>query len=265
MRSYQKKKACCTVCGEPFLYDFRPDRGERKFCGRSCAAKWHVKNGTYDSCLTHDKKKTGSWVPCTICQTLVYQPPRLNINDKRVCSRECLKKFHSQNSTGPNNPMFGKHLTAEQKSTQLSTLRENHGVTNAFMLARHRTVSKAQKHICDVLSSSFPQGEFATERLFKSGSYKYHIDVLSEPLKTVIEFNGDFWHCNPLFYSGSFFHPKKKMTAEEIWRADSERMNALQNAGYHTIVVWENDYRANMSGTLQTLIDDVNKRCLSGG
>lgn len=265
MRKFKRKRACCEVCSKPFEYDFRPERGERKFCGRSCAAKWHVKIGTYDSCLTHDRKKTGTWVPCAVCQTAVYQPPRLNKNDRRVCSRDCLKKLRSQLSSGSNNPMFGKHLTDEQKEAKLETLRRNHGVSNAFMLARHRTVSKAQRHICNVLSASLPQGEFSTEALFKSGSHKYHIDILSEPLKMIVEFNGDFWHCNPLFYSGSYVHPKKKMTAEEIWRADEERLNVLRSAGYHTTVVWENDYRTNVSGTIQALVDDAIKRCLSGG
>ncbi len=77
--------------------------------------------------------------------------------------------------------------------------------------------------------------------------------MMCEKLKLVVEYNGDYWHCNPLSYDASFFHPKKKMTAAEVWKADEERMEALRKAGYRTIVVWERDYVRNKSKIIDEL------------
>ena len=146
--------------------------------------------------------------------------------------------------------MFGKKLSDETLAKQKRTLLQNHGVTNAYFLSKHRTTSKAQIEILDHMSSSFPEACFEGEKFFDSGTHRYFIDVFSEPKKVIIEFNGDYWHCNPSFYSGSFFHPKKKMTAGEIWEYDMSKVMTLKEKGYNVFVVWENEFNADKSGTL---------------
>ena len=64
----------------------------------------------------------------------------------------------------------------------------------------------------------------------------------------IIEFYGDYWHCNPKdkrFLDGKMFHPYLKMTASEKWEFDNNRINKLKNAGYDVKVVWEMDYKNN--------------------
>ena len=149
--------------------------------------------------------------------------------------------------------MFGRKLSVQSLEKQKRTLLQNHGVTNAFFLSKHRTVSKAQQEILDHLSSSVPSAKFEGEKLFHSGAHKYFIDVFSEQAKMIVEYNGDYWHCNPSGYSGSFFHPKKRKPAEQIWREDAERMNVMQQKGYHTITVWESEYCSDKQGVLRRL------------
>ncbi len=269
-KSYEKKSresrkfATCETCKLSFDYHYRPDRGDRKFCSRGCASKHYIQNGTFDAWRLLVQPRRGSIGKCDICDSDVYKPPRYAEKSRHVCSKMCLRLLRHKLAAGRNNPMFGRKLTNEQKTKQRATLFANHGVSNAFMLAKHRNVSKAQKEIFTLLSSSYPQHLFMSEQVFKSGSHEYYIDIFSEPLKLIIEYNGDFWHCNPHVYSGSYFHPKKSMSAEEIWASDSARLNVLQNNGYHTMVVWERDYRTDMSGTVVLLKDYINKRCVSG-
>jgi hypothetical protein len=129
---------------------------------------------------------------------------------------------------GSGNPMFGRKNSEEVLDKSRRTLLQNHGVTNAFFLSKHRTVSKAQQEIIDHLSSSIPAAQFEGEKLFHGGTHKYCIDIFSDKAKMVVEYNGDYWHCNPIKYSGSFYHPLKKKYAEQIWAEDAERMSVMQ-------------------------------------
>ena len=151
--------------------------------------------------------------------------------------------------------MFGRRLSEESLAKQKRTLLQNHGVTNAYFLSKHRTVSKAQGEILSHMTGTLPGFNFEGEKFFSSGSHRYYIDIFSEPLKMIVEFNGDYWHCNPLYYSASFVHPKKGKTASEIWHEDKKRMTALEENGYRTFTVWENEYSRDRSGVLTRLIE----------
>lgn len=151
--------------------------------------------------------------------------------------------------------MFGRKNSEEALEKSRRTLLQNHGVTNAFFLSKHRTVSKAQQEILDYLSSSLPAAQFEGEKLFHSGTHKYFIDIFSEKAKLVVEFNGDYWHCNPTKFSGSFFHHRKNKRAEQIWAEDAERMSVMQQKGYHTVTVWESEYCSDKQNVLHKLLE----------
>lgn len=151
--------------------------------------------------------------------------------------------------------MFGRKLTQESLEKQKRTLMGNHGVTNAYFLSKHRTVSKAQQEILMHLSSEIPSAQFQGEKFFTDGVHRYYVDVLSEPLKMIVEFNGDYWHCNPTKYESTFFHPKKQKTAAQIWSEDEKRMSVLKENGYLTITVWESEYCHDRQGVLNMLFE----------
>ena len=76
------------------------------------------------------------------------------------------------------------------------------------------------------------------------GSYsvgRYVCDIYIESLNLIIEFNGDYWHCNPNKYLGEYLHPHKKKTANEIWMEDSIRVDNIKKYGYNLEVIWECD------------------------
>ena len=76
------------------------------------------------------------------------------------------------------------------------------------------------------------------------GSYsvgRYVCDIYIESLNLIIEFNGDYWHCNPNKYLGEYLHPHKKKTANEIWGEDNTRIDNIKKYGYNLEVIWEYD------------------------
>jgi len=70
-------------------------------------------------------------------------------------------------------------------------------------------------------------------------------DIYIPKLKMLIEFNGDYWHCNPKRYSSDYFNVKRNMTAQEIWKKDAIKEALAINEGFNFLTIWESDYRKN--------------------
>ena len=67
-------------------------------------------------------------------------------------------------------------------------------------------------------------------------------DFFDETTGRIIEFNGDYWHANPLIYeSDSIIHmPGRTRTlAKDVWQWDESRNKAIETEyGYKVFVVW---------------------------
>lgn len=85
-------------------------------------------------------------------------------------------------------------------------------------------------------------------------AYDY-VDMLR---KKCIEFNGDFWHCNPNFFNSGDIHRVKNKKASEIWKIDEDKINLIKNKGYEILIIWESDYRKNPEATLEKCINFLN-------
>lgn len=70
-------------------------------------------------------------------------------------------------------------------------------------------------------------------------------DIYIPSLNLIIEYNGDYWHCNPNKYDGNYFNQKKSKYAKDIWEYDSNKLELIRNYGYNLEVVWETDLKTN--------------------
>lgn len=86
---------------------------------------------------------------------------------------------------------------------------------------------------------------------------KYDFTIPS--LKVCIEFNGDYWHCNPRMYNSDFIHPKLNITAKELWEKDELKKQDMENEGYNFKTVWEIDYRKNKQSTIKDTVEWIQK------
>lgn len=73
----------------------------------------------------------------------------------------------------------------------------------------------------------------------------------------LIEFNGDYWHANPLFYGPKSFIKAKNKRAESIWEYDNIKIKTAKDQGYDVLTIWESEYRNDKEATLQKCIDFI--------
>lgn len=72
-----------------------------------------------------------------------------------------------------------------------------------------------------------------------------------------IEFNGDYWHANPLMYKADDVLQRQSgpLLAYDIWEHDQRRLQKIEQAGFSVLVVWENDYIADPESVVKLCIN----------
>lgn len=136
----------------------------------------------------------------------------------------------------------GKKHTNESKEriSETSKIRvQEHGVAN-WVKHFGRIGGKSKG---EVTSYNEIKIQFCENLLANQPIDKYYVDMLIG--KKVIEFNGDYWHCNPDFYDHNYYHPVKKMFAYEIWEIERVRVDTIINLGYDVYIIWENNWNKN--------------------
>ena len=77
-------------------------------------------------------------------------------------------------------------------------------------------------------------------KYLKNGVYVFYDFVIPE-LKICIEYNGDYWHCNPNKYDASYYHKQRKMLAKDIWEYDKVKKDVMLKEGYDYYIIWDTD------------------------
>lgn len=70
-------------------------------------------------------------------------------------------------------------------------------------------------------------------------------DIYIPKLNLIIEYNGDYWHCNPKKYNEDYYHQVKGKTAKELWEYDKNKIDLIIKNGYNLEIVWESDLKSN--------------------
>ena len=82
-------------------------------------------------------------------------------------------------------------------------------------------------------------------------------DLFIPKYNLLIEYNGDYWHCNPKKYKYDYLNKKKGKTAKEIWDYDNDKLYLAKKNGYNIEVIWESDYKKDKK-IINNLIKDYN-------
>ena len=69
----------------------------------------------------------------------------------------------------------------------------------------------------------------------------------------LIEYNGDYWHANPIKYKENDIlqYPGGKKAAKDVWKINECKINCAQNQGYDVLVIWETDFIKNKSTVIE--------------
>lgn len=217
--------------------------------------------------------------PTTTCRNYFKM-----VKDKSVC-KKCLGDV----MTGEGNPFYGKKHSKETKE-QISKSRTGKatGEKNSMTNPKHKEKARqklkekwdsgdleyVRKIMSDKLKETRKLGKIKsvirskTEKkiineIKKLGYVVEHshkidtkiCDIYLPKLNLIIEFNGDYWHCNPIKYEKDYFHQVKNMTAEQLWEYDKNKIDLIKSKGYNLEVVWESDYKKN-----QNIINKILKK-----
>lgn len=244
----------CNFCNKEFVR-YRKRGG---FCSQSCASKMHIQTGTYDNWRLRTNDKQGKDLNCIICNDKYYAEPH-ELETKKLCgSKDCKKSYMSKHMLH-NNPSKGIKAKQEWKDKQKETLLKKYGVSNAYMLAKHSTLSKPQKEISDEISKNTNYTIFTDFGLEKEDK-KYKIDILIQERKLAIEFNGTYWHCDPRFYKEDYLNKKKLLTAKQIWDYDNKRKQFLEKIGYKVLTIWEYDFKLDKQKVINKIMELINEK-----
>lgn len=88
----------------------------------------------------------------------------------------------------------------------------------------------------------------------------FRVDFYHLESKTVIEFYGDYWHRNPLFFSADFF--THGYCSKEKWTTDATRATKIKEDTSHVsklLIIWENEYRQQPDVVVTTLLESIGK------
>lgn len=104
---------------------------------------------------------------------------------------------------------------------------------------------------CSKLNIDIPKKEkYIYDKLYKR-AYAFDFTYKNK----IIEFNGDYWHCNPSLYKEDYFNKRKQLTAKQIWEYDAIKCECAKKYGYNVLTIWESDYYNDKDNVIKTCID----------
>ena len=90
--------------------------------------------------------------------------------------------------------------------------------TKAYDATKDITHSKNQYALFEKLKNA--DSNWKDER-YAGGCAR--VDMLNDKAGVIVEYFGDYWHCNPAVYKKDFYNRSIKKTAAEKWSADESR------------------------------------------
>lgn len=140
------------------------------------------------------------------------------------------------------------------QNTLMSKSGEEISEINSRKFPKISAISKVEKDLFSELSKFC---EITNQHKIKYGSRWFFYDIVNKDKNKIIEFNGDFWHANPLLYkeSDTVKIPGNPKLAGDIWRGDRKKKLIAERKGFQVMVVWERDYRSNKERVIQECLN----------
>jgi G:T-mismatch repair DNA endonuclease (very short patch repair protein) len=159
----------------------------------------------------------------------------------------CIERY------GVDNPWKSQEIIESIKATKYANDK-----TRIYTFASKKANSlfdKLRSHIIDNehIYCNVKGKEFGL-RDSKTAKY-YFYDFVDTQRKKCIEFNGNYWHANPLMYNETDVIKKGNRMAKEIWESDYIKLQRIETEGYDVLVIWESEYDDNVENTVKTCID----------
>lgn len=103
------------------------------------------------------------------------------------------------------------------------------------------------KILCEKLEIPIPEKEKWIRDSDTNKAYSYDFTYNNK----IIEFNGDYWHCNPLVYDAEYLMKTKNMLAQDIWEYDIQKIKLANAYNYEVLTIWESDWNLKPSTVIE--------------
>lgn len=194
-----------------------------------------------------DNTKIGYWLKKTDGD--VEEAKRLLSERQSTFSLEkCIKK-HGEAE--------GRRIWQERQDKWMDNLNskseEEKSRINRLKVGSKYSISAAEKEIVKFLTESGMEvdPQFSLFDTNKTKQYIYDVRCGNK----IIEYHGDWWHCNPNLFKPDYFHPRIHLTSEAIWARDKNKEDYAVNQNYELLVIWETDYKKDKNGTLDKCLN----------
>jgi len=248
----------CLNCGKTF----EPYNLKTKFCSKKCSGEY-IRKQNNKICIQCGKE---------------YHPL---IKTSQYCSRECYWNYRRENKgviIQTNQGDFRTKLICNNCGKEYLEHKYRLKVSKFCSMKCHFE-SKRLKKKCPTCEKYFEVPNHLAHRIFCSKDcvdftnkskkendfYKfvnniinveqnkkviydkvYFPDLMNEENKIIIEFFGDYWHCNPNFYEDEYYNSKTRKHAHEMWSDDQLRLEKLEGLGYDVNIIWENEWETDL-------------------
>lgn len=116
----------------------------------------------------------------------------------------------------------------------------------------HKPYSYGEKELAEYVSSIYDGAILENNRTIIKPR---ELDIYLPELRLAIEYNGDYWHANPKYYSKD--HIIGEVPAKEVWKEDKQKINRCIKAEIELLIIWEDDWTNRQDVVKQELLDII--------
>lgn len=157
---------------------------------------------------------------------------------------KCIKKYGEE---------IGTIKYTERQKKWLNKLYQNFQSFGDGRSKQSQFANECIKEICKYFKIQIPKKEHYIYDKINKRAYAYDFCYNHK----IIEFNGDYWHCNPNLYDENFYNKVKQKFAKEIWEYDKIKTNIAEKYDYSVLSIWESEYRNSKEETIKKCIDFI--------
>jgi DNA mismatch endonuclease Vsr len=160
---------------------------------------------------------------------------------------EEIKQKISKSGTGVSRPKVDGFGIGRIHSQQTKDKMSESAIENIIKTDQNHT-SKLEKTFANILDLL----DIKYKTFFYAKDIKAFYDFYIPEYNTIIEVDGDFWHCNPIKFPEPQYESQKKNLIR-----DKEKNEWAINNGYKIIRIWENDINNNIQQVKQILSETL--------
>jgi hypothetical protein len=209
--------------------------------------EFHFQKGSpfYEKSLTTIKEKYGENI------TNVWQAEKIKDKIKNTN----LERYGYDNVMKNGSPIRTKMMDDYLEKTGYANPWENPQITEKCLDTKFKNGKKSsyyskpsQKFFWDIynkLPKELQEHTYFGELNKEFGTYDkenkkyYYYDFVITKIKFCLEYNGNYYHANPIKYNENWYNKSLKLTAKEIWAKDKIKSNYIKNLGYTLNIIWE--------------------------